>query len=102
MLTDRGQRRAIRMGRLRVNGEKAGMDTRLRGGDLVTHVCHRHEPPVTAQPIEILHQDADVVVVNKPASVPVHACGKFFVNTVVGIMQLEFGLGQLHRTCVMV
>lgn len=31
----------------------------------------RHEVPVTSQPITIVHMDDDIVVVNKPASIPV-------------------------------
>lgn len=31
----------------------------------------RHEVPVTSQPIAIVHMDDDIVVVNKPASIPV-------------------------------
>jgi 23S rRNA-/tRNA-specific pseudouridylate synthase len=32
---------------------------------------HRHEVPVTSQPITIVFMDDDIVVVNKPASIPV-------------------------------
>ena len=31
----------------------------------------RHEVPVTSQKIQITHMDDDMVVVNKPASIPV-------------------------------
>lgn len=31
----------------------------------------RHEVPVTSQPITLVHIDEDIVVVNKPASIPV-------------------------------
>lgn len=34
-------------------------------------VCCRHEVPVTSEPITVIHMDEDVVVVNKPASIPV-------------------------------
>lgn len=34
-------------------------------------VFYRHEVPVTSQPITIVHMDDDIVVVNKPASIPV-------------------------------
>lgn len=34
-------------------------------------VCFRHEVPVTSDPITIVHMDEDIVVVNKPASIPV-------------------------------
>ena len=33
--------------------------------------CFRHEVPVTSQKIQITHMDDDMVVVNKPASIPV-------------------------------
>lgn len=33
--------------------------------------CYRHEVPVTCHPITIVHMDEDIVVVNKPASIPV-------------------------------
>ena len=31
----------------------------------------RHEPPVTSQPIRIVHEDDEVLVINKPSSIPV-------------------------------
>lgn len=31
----------------------------------------RHEPPVTAEPIHIIKETDDIVVVNKPPSIPV-------------------------------
>lgn len=34
-------------------------------------MCFRHEVPVTNDPITIVHMDDDIVVVNKPASIPV-------------------------------
>jgi 23S rRNA-/tRNA-specific pseudouridylate synthase len=34
-------------------------------------VFSRHEVPVTSQPITIVFMDDDIVVVNKPASIPV-------------------------------
>ncbi|KAL1124186.1 hypothetical protein AAG570_001956 [Ranatra chinensis] len=35
-----------------------------------------HEVPVTAEPISIVHMDEDVVVVNKPASIPSSGMGR--------------------------
>ena len=32
---------------------------------------NRHEPPVTAETIEIISETDDMVVVNKPSSIPV-------------------------------
>lgn len=39
--------------------------------DVLNVYCCRHEVPVTCQPITIVHMDEDIVVVNKPASIPV-------------------------------
>ena len=47
------------------------MDTVLQHNDLLVHRVHRHEPPVTAQPLTVIHQDSDIVAINKPPSIPV-------------------------------
>jgi RluA family pseudouridine synthase len=44
------------------------------------HVPATREPDV-ASSIEILHEDAAIVVVNKPAPLPMHPCGRFNRNT---------------------
>ncbi|KAJ8969189.1 hypothetical protein NQ317_010289 [Molorchus minor] len=62
--------RCIQAGTLTVNYEKVSTDYRLKHNDLLANIVHRHEVPVTSQPITIVHMDEDVVVVNKPASIP--------------------------------
>ncbi|KAJ6339520.1 hypothetical protein OIU77_007474 [Salix suchowensis] len=60
----------------------------------------RHEPPVMAWDVPILDKEDDVVTVWKPATVPVHPCGQYRKNTVVGVLQAEYGLAPLfpvHR-----
>jgi 23S rRNA-/tRNA-specific pseudouridylate synthase len=54
-----------------VNGKCADMSTVISHNDLVCHRVHRHEPPVTSEPLDIIHMDQDLVVINKPASIPV-------------------------------
>ena len=54
-----------------VNDQVVQVSTVLNHNDLICHQVHRHEPPVTAQPISILHEDDQLVVVNKPSSIPV-------------------------------
>uniref|UniRef100_A0A182QC43 Pseudouridylate synthase RPUSD2 n=1 Tax=Anopheles farauti TaxID=69004 RepID=A0A182QC43_9DIPT len=51
---------------------------------------------VTSQPITIVHMDDDIVVVNKPASIPVHPCGRYRHNTVVFILAKEYNLKNLR------
>uniref|UniRef100_A0A182XN27 Pseudouridine synthase RsuA/RluA-like domain-containing protein n=1 Tax=Anopheles quadriannulatus TaxID=34691 RepID=A0A182XN27_ANOQN len=63
--------RCIKAGTLTVNYEKVPTDYRLKHNDLLANIVHRHEVPVTSQPITIVHMDDDIVVVNKPASIPI-------------------------------
>ncbi len=57
----------------------------------MSHTLHRHEPPVTAQPIGVVHEDDDIIVINKPAGVPVHPAGRYNYNSIVEIMRAERG-----------
>ena len=67
------------------------MHSIIKNGDLISHTLHRHEPPVTAQPIGIVHEDNDMIVINKPAGVPVHPAGRYNYNSIVEIMRAERG-----------
>lgn len=60
------------------------------------NTVHRHEPPVVGTPLEILVDDGEVLVVDKPASIPVHPCGRFRHNTVIFILGKEHGISELH------
>ncbi|NXF10144.1 RUSD2 protein, partial [Smithornis capensis] len=90
-------RAAARAGRLRLNEEPVrDLDIVLKNNDFLRNTVHRHEPPVTAQPIRILAEDEEVVVVDKPSSLPVHPCGRYRHNTVIFILGKEHGLPELH------
>lgn len=73
-----------------INGEKI-LDTErlVRNGDVLMHTMHRHEPPVTAQPIGIVHESDEMMVINKPAGVPVHPAGRYNHNSLVEIIRFE-------------
>lgn len=60
------------------------------------NTVHRHEPPVVGRPVEVLVDDGEVLVVDKPASIPVHPCGRFRHNTVIFILGKERGISELH------
>ncbi|KAJ6760988.1 PSEUDOURIDINE SYNTHASE [Salix purpurea] len=72
----------------------------VKSSQKISHFLHRHEPPVMAWDVPILDKEDDVVTVWKPATVPVHPCGQYRKNTVVGVLQAEYGLAPLfpvHR-----
>ncbi|KAJ1966547.1 DRAP deaminase [Dispira parvispora] len=88
-------RRAIEQGWITINGQKSSPETLLKGHDYLTHRIHRHEPPVTAQSPRVVYQSEDVVVVDKPASMPVHPSGRYHHNTLLHILYKEFGFKEL-------
>ncbi|XP_035887648.1 RNA pseudouridylate synthase domain-containing protein 2 isoform X2 [Phyllostomus discolor] len=69
---------------------------RAGDNDFLRNTVHRHEPPVTAEPVRLLAENEDVVVVDKPSSIPVHPCGRFRHNTVIFILGKEHQLKELH------
>ena len=87
---NRVQKDAIERGNVVVNGVRVPtVHSTIKNGDIISHTLHRHEPPVTAQPIGIIHEDNDVIVINKPAGVPVHPAGRYNFNSIVEIMRAE-------------
>ncbi|KAH7412560.1 pseudouridine synthase [Cadophora sp. MPI-SDFR-AT-0126] len=83
---------AIERGAVTVNGKPVPTTQHIvKNGDVISHTLHRHEPPVTALPISVLHEDEDMIVINKPSGVPVHPAGRYNYNSVVEIMRAERG-----------
>ena len=114
---------AIKAGRILVSGKQVTCDYSIKQGDELTHTVHRHEPAVglsdlsssttshadnekevKTPPIEIVYEDDTILVVDKPASMPVHACGAYNYNTLLEILAHwkpeSYGTGKLftvHR-----
>jgi 23S rRNA pseudouridine1911/1915/1917 synthase len=66
--------RLIEAGRVTVDGERVAKRHRLAGGERVVALIEDEAPaavPATA-PFEVVHEDADLMVVDKPAGVVVH------------------------------
>jgi len=87
--------KAIQEGRVTINQTKVTRDTVIVNGDLIGHLLYRHEPPVSADPIEIIAETDDLLVVNKPGSIPVHPSGRYRHNTVTTILRKEFNFSNL-------
>ncbi|PIN12604.1 RNA pseudouridylate synthase [Handroanthus impetiginosus] len=91
---------AVKAGRIQVDGQIIPVSYVVKSSQKISHFVHRHEPPVLARDVKILHTEPDVLTVCKPASVPVHPCGQYRKNTIVGILQAEHDLAPLfpiHR-----
>merc|ERR1712136_723239 len=89
-------KRAIASGKILVNGEPVTPEQKLKNQDILKTMIHRHEPPVAHQEIEFLRNDDEMVVINKPPSIPVHPCGRYRHNSIVFILGKEHNLHGLH------
>lgn len=92
-------RRAIEAGGVTVNGQTAGLDHVVRDNDLISHTMHRHEPPVSGEAIAVLHEDDDMIVIIKPAGIPVHPAGRYGYNSILEILKDERGDDFVPHPC---
>lgn len=68
-------RRLIAAGRVTLNGEPAAGDRKVRAGDVIAYRIPAPTPidaAPQAGPLEILYEDAVLVVINKPPGMPMH------------------------------
>ncbi len=67
-------------------GTVRGKDHRVRGGERIVQVFPPASEPPVATDIRILYEDEAIIVVNKPAPLPMHASGRFHRNTLQHIL----------------
>jgi len=83
----------IKEGRVLVNGASAKPSLLLRGGEQI-EVSPAELPPLQATaedlPIEILYEDAEVIAINKPAGLTVHAGAGAHSGTLVNRLVHHF------------
>jgi len=72
-------------------GQKVGASQVVKSGERYFHLLpHASEPDVNGQ-IQIRYEDEALIIVDKPAPLPVHASGRFQRNT------LQFLLTQVYK-----
>jgi 23S rRNA pseudouridine1911/1915/1917 synthase len=87
---------AIETGSLTLNGTTPVPELRLRAGDLLRWDATEIEEPPAHLHYETIHQSHDLLVVNKPANLPVHPAGPYFNHTLWALLRRQTGLEQLH------
>ncbi len=60
---------------------RIGTAERVRAGDRLYNVSAKVSEPDVATAVEILYEDEALIVVEKPAPLPVHPCGRYNKNT---------------------
>ncbi len=77
-------------GYLRRDGAALNADTIVSAGDIIEHLFpDTVEPDVNAD-LNLLHEDDALVVINKPAPLPMHPCGRFNRNTLIHIINVWY------------
>jgi len=69
-------------------GEVRGADHVVRAGERVLQIFPPEAEPDVATDIRVLYEDESVLVVEKPAPLPMHAGGRYYRNTLSHLLNL--------------
>jgi 23S rRNA pseudouridine1911/1915/1917 synthase len=101
------QRQIPRLSRTRANaivracayeadGRKRRPSERVRYGEVVLLVRPPLKEPETPQSFEVIYEDDDVFVVDKPAGLPMHPTATYHKNTLTYLLRQRFGPDAPH------
>jgi RluA family pseudouridine synthase len=68
----------------------------VRAGQRYQHLFPNVTEPEVNGAVEILHEDEALIVVNKPAPLPMHAGGRYYLNTLQHILNTVYHPQQPH------
>ena len=86
----------IYQGHVLKSGQPAEASRSVKPGEHYEHLTPGIVEPDVDGAIEILHEDAALVVVNKPAPLPMHPCGRFNRNTLARLLAPVYQPEQLR------
>jgi len=89
----------IAAGQVRVDDAVARADTLLRAGQLLTYHRSPWREPEVPRDFVVLHEDADLIAVHKPAGLPVLPGGGFLEHTLLHLLRQRYAdrPAPLHR-----
>ncbi|ANW95106.1 hypothetical protein AXE80_01810 [Wenyingzhuangia fucanilytica] len=85
---------------LLINGKPATTSTIVKGGDITQHTSEPKTEPWVNNKIDLLFSDENIIIINKPAPLPMHPSGRFNKNSLTEILKLalpEEDLKIIHR-----
>lgn len=62
----------------------------VKEGTLITVLTPQSFEPKVSDDVTILYEDAALLVVNKPAPLPIHPAGKYYFNTLTSLLERNF------------
>ena len=75
---------------LLINGKPAQKTSTLKGGYITEHFSEPRTEPQVSNQIELLYQDNQLLILNKPSPLPMHPSGRFYRNSLTEILKLAF------------
>ncbi|HUO58196.1 MAG TPA: pseudouridine synthase [bacterium] len=76
-------------GKVKVNDREASAGQPLRAGDEVAYTTNSWEEPAVKTDYRIVFEDDHLLIVSKPAPLPVHAIGAYFRNTLTQLLRRD-------------
>ncbi len=86
----------IRLGRIRLGNVHASANAIVKAGQRYAHLFPGMTEPNVSAEIRVIYEDDSIVVVNKPAPLPMHPSGRFNRNTLVWILRSAFKMPWLR------
>jgi 23S rRNA pseudouridine1911/1915/1917 synthase len=80
----------IESGKILINYKKVNFNTVLKAGWITQHTINNIIEPKVNTSINLIYEDQNIIVINKPAPLPVHASGRFNKNTLIYILKQAF------------
>lgn len=90
----------IVQGRVLVNGSPVSVPgRRIRPGDMVAYIAGEYKEPDIDPGYSVIFEDEQFLAVSKSGNIPVHPAGIFFNNTLIMLLENDFGvkLFPVHR-----
>ena len=86
-LTREGWRQAILDGRVTLDGETAGLDAVLAWNQILEYLPPDRPEPEVNTDVRLVYACQDYIVLDKPANLPCHPAGGFFLHTLWALLK---------------
>lgn len=85
-------------GRILYKNKPVELSLEVWAGQRLVHLLKGTVEPDVSGAIELIYEDADLIVVNKPAPLPMHPCGRFNRNSLSYILNAVYSGEKIRMT----